>query len=85
MDPDGEDEQEGISPKSKDEVVQLDFQAGWDGLMARYKRMLTEEILILLQATFRTSCRTGFWDMLGGSVNWGLLYWRVTLQVSLMS
>ena len=33
-----------INPKSRDELVQLHFQAGWDGLMARYKRMITEEI-----------------------------------------
>ncbi|CUS11512.1 unnamed protein product [Tuber aestivum] len=43
-DPDGEDEQEGISPESRDELVKLRFQAGWDALMTPYKRILTEKV-----------------------------------------
>ena len=32
--PDDEDKQEGISPKSRDDLVTLRFQAGWGVLMA---------------------------------------------------
>ena len=32
-DPDGKDEQSGISPKSRDELVKFLIQAGWDALM----------------------------------------------------
>ncbi|PWW74812.1 COG4-domain-containing protein [Tuber magnatum] len=42
--PDGEDGQEGISPESRDELVKLRFQAGWDALMTPYKRILTEKV-----------------------------------------
>ncbi|CAZ84937.1 unnamed protein product [Tuber melanosporum] len=40
--PDGE--QEGISSESRDELVKLRFQAGWDTLITPYKRILTEKI-----------------------------------------
>jgi len=43
-DPDGEDEQEGISPESRDELVKLRFQSGWDALMTPYKRILTGKV-----------------------------------------
>lgn len=71
-DPDGEDEQEQISPKSRDALVQLRFRQV--GTRSWY---LTNECLqskfpsrlILMQATFPRSWRTGFRDMLGGPVN----------------
>ncbi|RPB00043.1 COG4-domain-containing protein [Choiromyces venosus 120613-1] len=43
-DPDNDDEQEGIDPESKDELVKLRFQTGWDALMTPYKRILTEKV-----------------------------------------
>jgi len=88
LDPDYEDEQKGISPEGRDDLVTLRFRAGWGALMAPYKRILMGEIfnkLLNTTAGYLSELSEKRRGYAGGSVNWGLSKRRVTLQVSWMS